>query len=176
MVQTRSSFQNGIVTRSKCINKTFFQDILRNSKEKKRNVDFTEKRKVEVRIKPEPQESPLLRTKPEPKEILIKLEPWTEVKQKPVSVSLEPLKCEEPLKCVEPFKCKEPLQCEEPFSFEDAHNHWISNKKLLANGHYAYLCGKVLSNGKKCKKICCDKLGLYGGCQLHFRWDDTFVV
>ena len=59
----------------------------------------------------------------------------------------------------------------ELFTFDDAHNHWIANKKLLSNGYYAYLCGKPLSKGN-CKNICCDKLGLYGGCKLHFKWDE----
>jgi hypothetical protein len=60
--------------------------------------------------------------------------------------------------------------------FDDAHNEWTSNKKKLPNGMYAYLCMKQMKNGKICKHVCCDKLGLYSGCKRHFSWEEKLMI
>ena len=81
--------------------------------------------------------------------------------------------------------------------FDGAHDAWMANKKRKANGDYAYLCGAPLKgaplkgaslingaplkgapliNGaslKKCKRYCCDKIGLYSGCRIHYSWEES---
>jgi hypothetical protein len=57
--------------------------------------------------------------------------------------------------------------------FEDAHDEWNANKKRKSNGNYAYICGAPLKNGKKCIRECCDKIGLYSGCQAHYSWEES---
>ena len=76
--------------------------------------------------------------------------------------------------------------------FDGAHDAWMANKKRKANGDYAYLCGASLKgaplnkgaslNGaslnkgaplKKCKRYCCDKIGLYSGCRIHYSWEES---
>ena len=56
--------------------------------------------------------------------------------------------------------------------FDDAHDEWEANKKKLPNGMYAYLCMKPLKNGKKCKRVCCDRIGFYSGCKQHYAWEE----
>ena len=56
--------------------------------------------------------------------------------------------------------------------FDDAHDEWSANKKRLANGNYVYLCGKETYGARKCRRGCCDKIGLYSGCISHFMWEE----
>lgn len=58
--------------------------------------------------------------------------------------------------------------------FDDSHNEWIANKKKK-DGLYEYMCGKDVycrktKQQKKCSRSCCDKLGIYNGCRIHFNW------
>ena len=64
------------------------------------------------------------------------------------------------------------LTYETLIDFDDAHNGWIENKRKLPNGCYVYICGKILKNGKKCQRSCCDKIGLYSGCRTHYMWEE----
>ena len=59
--------------------------------------------------------------------------------------------------------------------FDGAHDAWMANKKRKANGDYAYLCGAPLKGAspKKCKRYCCDKIGLYSGCRIHYSWEES---
>lgn len=36
--------------------------------------------------------------------------------------------------------------------FDDAHQHWIQNKRKLSNGMYRYICIGFFQNGKKCNR------------------------
>jgi|TARA_B110000879_G_C11171480_1_gene513780 hypothetical protein len=36
--------------------------------------------------------------------------------------------------------------------FDEASHYWNANKKRTGNGCYKYVCGKLLKNGKFCKK------------------------
>lgn len=56
--------------------------------------------------------------------------------------------------------------------FDDAHEEWMSNKKIGPYGNYIYICGYHLKNGKKCQRGCVDKIGLYGGCKSHYMWEE----
>jgi len=93
--------------------------------------------------------------------------------------------------------------------FDGAHDAWMANKKRKANGDYAYLCGAPLKGAPlkgaplkgaplkgaplkgaplkgaplkeatKCKRYCCDKIGLYSGCRSHYSWEESankFIV
>jgi len=59
--------------------------------------------------------------------------------------------------------------------FDGAHDAWMANKKRKANGDYAYLCGAPLKSASlnKCKRYCCDKIGLYSGCRIHYSWEES---
>ena len=57
--------------------------------------------------------------------------------------------------------------------FDEAHDEWNANKKRKSNGNYAYICGAPLTNGKKCIRECCDKIGLYSGCRIHYSWEES---
>ena len=57
--------------------------------------------------------------------------------------------------------------------FDDAHNEWMANKQINADGKYVYICGKMTNSGNKCRKSCCDLIGLYSGCKIHFMWEET---
>ena len=166
MVQTRSSFL--IKTRPT----TMFKDIPKSISKTPKIVKLEKTKKI-VKLEKTPKIVKLEKTKKQKLQKEIKQEIMTEfsvtIKQEPVPEKIqEPVteKIQEP----DPEKIQEPVP--EPFSFDDAHDCWMSNKKLLSNGLYAYLCLKPLSNGKTCKNICCDKIGLYGGCKLHFMWDE----
>lgn len=36
--------------------------------------------------------------------------------------------------------------------FDDAHNHWIQNKRKLSNGMYRYICVGFFKNGNQCNR------------------------
>ena len=57
--------------------------------------------------------------------------------------------------------------------FDDAHDEWSANKRRKMNGNYVYICGAPLKNGKKCRRDCCDKIGLYSGCRMHYSWEES---
>lgn len=59
------------------------------------------------------------------------------------------------------------------FDFAEASREWHVNKKRLKNGMYVYICGKMdETTGVICTRRCKDNIGLYGGCNLHFMWEE----
>lgn len=56
--------------------------------------------------------------------------------------------------------------------FEEASDCWLQNKKKRKNGDYGYLCNFTQKNGKQCNRFCCDKIGFYSGCKIHYAWEE----
>jgi hypothetical protein len=54
--------------------------------------------------------------------------------------------------------------------FDDAHNHWIQNKRKLANGMYRYICIGVFKTGKSCNR---NPLVGQNTCKIHHQTDPT---
>ena len=52
--------------------------------------------------------------------------------------------------------------------FDDAHNHWIQNKRKLANGMYRYICIGVFKTGKSCNR---NPLVGQNTCKIHHQTD-----
>ena len=64
-------------------------------------------------------------------------------------------------------------ECELPLpNFDDAHDAWMENKRRGDNGTCYYICGKVMKNGNKCQRAQSDKIGIYSGCKMHFKWEE----
>ena len=56
--------------------------------------------------------------------------------------------------------------------FIEASECWLQNKKRRPNGDYGYLCNFTQTNGKRCNRFCCDKIGFYSGCKIHYAWEE----
>jgi len=170
MVQTRSSFLQ-LKTRSttSSVFPQVYKKISKTTKKENIKKDLELQKKVTKKVKVEKVKVKKVKVEKEKgKEEMTEKEKGKEE----MTEKVEKEEMTEKVKVKEEMTEKEKVKEEkELFTFDDAHNHWIANKKLLSNGHYAYLCGKPLSKGN-CKNICCDKLGLYGGCKLHFKWDE----
>jgi hypothetical protein len=54
--------------------------------------------------------------------------------------------------------------------FDDAHTHWIQNKRKLSNGMYRYICIGVFKTGKPCNR---NPLVGQNTCKIHHRTDPT---
>jgi hypothetical protein len=54
--------------------------------------------------------------------------------------------------------------------FDDAHTHWIQNKRKLSNGMYRYICIGVFNTGKPCNR---NPLVGQNTCKIHHRTDPT---
>ncbi len=54
--------------------------------------------------------------------------------------------------------------------FDDAHNHWIQNKRKLANGMYRYICIGVFKTGKSCNR---NPLVGQNTCKIQHQTDPT---
>lgn len=56
--------------------------------------------------------------------------------------------------------------------FDEAHEHWVENKKKTKYGTYVYKCGYMLKNNKKCQRTCHDNINMYSGCKTHYMWEE----